>query len=83
MLCFGSEVMAKVKFFFSKVGQKSSSRSQGQNIWYQQKGPAIRNTYLYYKRLIFVGSKVIAKVKFVQKKVESQGHKVNIFDTER
>ena len=66
--------MVKVKFF-SKVGQKSRSRSQGQNFWYGQKGLATRKTYmyLYYESLISLGSKVIAKVKFFQKYVKSQG----------
>ena len=32
--------------FFSKVGQKSGSRSQGKKICFQQKGLAIRNTHV-------------------------------------
>ena len=76
--------MVKVKFFFSKVGQKS--RSRGQNSWYGQKGLATRNTYLYYESLISLGSKVIDKVKFFfQKQVKGhgQGHKVKIFGMDR
>ena len=50
--------------FFSKVGQKSRLRSQGQNFRYGQKGLTTRNTYLYYESLISLGSKILAKVMF-------------------
>ena len=58
--------MAKVKFF-SKVGQKSRSRSQSQKFWYRQKGLATGNTHVKYESLISFGLKVMAKVKFFQK----------------
>ena len=38
---------------FSKVGQTSRSRSQGQNLWYHVKGLVIRNTDMKYKSFIF------------------------------
>ena len=53
--------MAKVRFI-SKVGQKSGSRSRGQNVGYQQKGLNTRNTPVQYESPISFGSKVIAKV---------------------
>ena len=58
--------MVKVKFF-SKVGQKSRSRSQGENFWDQQEGLATSNTHVKYESPISFGSKVVAKVKFFQK----------------
>ena len=63
---FCSKVMVKVKFF-SKVGQKSRSRSRGKKIWFQQEGLATRNTHVKYESPISFGSKVVAKVKFLQK----------------
>ena len=48
---------------FSKVGQTSRSRSQGQKLWYQVKGLVIRNTHVKYKSSIFIGFKVMVKVK--------------------
>ena len=70
---------------FSKVGQKSRSRSRGKKIWFQQEGLGTRNTHVKYESSISFGSEVIAKVKFFQKKVKSQGqgHKVKIFGTDR
>ena len=58
--------MVKVKFF-SKVGQKSRSRTQGKKHWFQQEGLATSNTHVKYESLISFGSKVMAKVKFFQK----------------
>ena len=71
--------------FFSKVGQKSRSRSRGKKFWFQQEGLATRNTHVKYESPISFGSKVVAKVKFFQKKVKSQGqgHKVKIFCIDR
>ena len=43
LISFASKVMANVKFF-SKVGQKSRSRSRSQKFWYLQKGLVTRNT---------------------------------------
>ena len=57
------KVMSKVKFF-SKVGQKSRSRSRGKIFWYGEKGLVTRNTHVLYESLISFSSKVIAKVKF-------------------
>ena len=57
-------VMVKI---FSKVGQKSRSRSRGKKIWFQQKGLAIRNTHVKYESYFSFGSKVMAKVKFFSK----------------
>ena len=53
--------------FFSKVGQKSRSRSQRKNFYYQQKGLATRNTHVKYESPVSFGSKVMAKVKFFSK----------------
>ena len=52
-----------LKFFFSKVGQRSRSRSHIQNIWYRWKGLVIRITYAKYERPISKGKKVMANVK--------------------
>ena len=53
--------------FFSKVCQKSRSRSQGKIFCFQQKGLATRNTRVKYESPTSFGSKVMAKVKFFQK----------------
>ena len=50
-------------YSFSKVGQTSRSRSQGQNLWYHVKGLVIRNRHMKYESSIFNGLKVMAKVK--------------------
>ena len=49
--------------FFSKVGQRSRSRSHGQKSWYRWKGLVIRITHAKYERPIFKGKKVMANVK--------------------
>ena len=54
--------MANVKVFL-KVGQRSQSRSQVQNLWYRWKGLVIRFTHVKYERLISKGKKVMANVK--------------------
>ena len=41
----GKKIMAKVKVF-SKVGQTSMSRLQGQKLYYHVKGLVIRNTHM-------------------------------------
>ena len=35
--------------FFSKVGQRSQSRSHVQSLWYDRKGQVIRNTHAKYE----------------------------------
>ena len=55
--------MANVKVF-SKVGQRSPSRSQDQNLCYRWKGLVIRITHAKYGRLICKGKKVMAMLKF-------------------
>ena len=62
----GLKVMAKVKVF-SKVGQTSRSRSQGQKLWYHVKGLVTRNIHVQYESPISSGLKVMAKVKVFQK----------------
>ena len=62
-ISYNKKVMANVKVFFFKVGQRSWSRSQVQNIWYRWKGLVIRITHAKYERLIFKGKKVMANVK--------------------
>ena len=52
---------------FSKVGQTSRSRPQGQKLWHHVKGLVISNTHMQYESPITSGKKVMAKVKFVQK----------------
>ena len=71
---------SRLSFFKSNlVSQKSRSRSPGKKFCFQQKGHPTRNTHVKYESPIFFGSKVIAKVKFFQKDVKSQGqgHEVN------
>ena len=58
----GKKVMAKIKVF-SKVGQTSRSRSQGQKLWYHVKGLVTRNTHVQYESPITSGKNVMAKVK--------------------
>ena len=48
--------MANVKVF-SKVGQRSWSRSQVQNLWYRCKGIVIRITHAKYERLVSTNKK--------------------------
>ena len=43
---------------FSKVGQRSWSRSKVQNLWYRRKGLIIRITHAKYERLIALGKKL-------------------------
>ena len=83
-ISFGTKVIAKVKFF-SKVGQKSRSRSRSQKFWYRQKGLVTTNTHVKYESPISFGSKVMAKVKFYQRLVKSQGqgHEVKNFGIDR
>ena len=52
---------------FSKVGQTSRSRSQGQKLWFHLKGLVTRNTHVQYESPITSGLKVMAKVKVFQK----------------
>ena len=52
---------------FSKVGQTSRSRSQGQKFCYREKGLGTSNTHVQYESLISSGKKVITKVKVFQK----------------
>ena len=54
--------MTNVKVF-SKVGQRSRSRSHVHNSWYRWNGLVIRNTHAKYERPISKGKKVIANVK--------------------
>ena len=44
IICWKKLVLTYVKFF-SKVGQNSRSRSQGQNVWYRQKVHVTRNPH--------------------------------------
>ena len=44
-ISFGSKVIAKVKFF-SKIGQKSRFRSQGENFWHGRKGLVTRKQHV-------------------------------------
>ena len=50
-------------YSFSKVGQRSRSRSHVQNLWYRQKGLVIRNTHAKYESPISYSKKVMANVK--------------------
>ena len=53
--------------FFSKVGQTSRSRAQGQKLWYHVKGLVTMNTNVQYESPITSDKKVMAKVKVFQK----------------
>ena len=55
--------MANVKVF-SKVGQRSRSRSQVQNLWNRWKGLVIRITHAKYERLISKSKKLWPMLKF-------------------
>ena len=59
----GSKVMAKVKVF-RYVGQRSRSRSLGQNFLLDQKGLITRKVHVKYKSSTSNGFKVMAKVSF-------------------
>ena len=54
--------MANVKVF-QKVGQRSRSRSQVQNLWYRWKGLVLRITHAKYESPISKSKKVMANVK--------------------
>jgi hypothetical protein len=56
---FGSKDIVHVKVF-SKLGQSSRSRSQGQMSWYQKRGPFIVHLYLMYQSHNTFGSKDIS-----------------------
>ena len=57
----GRKVMTKVSF--SKVGQTSRSRSQGQKLRCHVKGLVTRNMHVQYESPITYSKKVMAKVK--------------------
>jgi hypothetical protein len=59
---FGVKDIAQVKVF-SKLGQSSRSRSQGQKSWYKIKGLFMKVLYVKYQHPIPNGSKDIAQVK--------------------
>ena len=61
----GLKVTAKVKVF-SKVGQTSRSRSQGQILWYHVNGLVTKNTHVQYESPITSGLRVMAKVNVFQ-----------------
>ena len=48
---------------FSKVGQSSRSRSQGQKLWYHAKGLVLKNTHVKYESPTSYGLKVMTNVK--------------------
>ena len=52
-----------LKFF----KRRSTSRSQGQKLWYPVKGLVTRNTHVQYESPISSGKKFMAKLKFFQK----------------
>jgi hypothetical protein len=58
---YDSKDIFQVKVF-SKLGQSSRSRSQGQKYWYQKKGLLIMHLYLKYQGFSAYGSKVIVQV---------------------
>ena len=59
---------------FSKVGQTSRSRSQGQKLWYPVKGIVTRNTHVQYESPISSGLKVMAKVSLSLRKKSRHQH---------
>ena len=58
--------MANVKVF-SKVGQRSRSRSHFQNLLFRRKGLVIKYTHAKYESHISYNKKVMANVKVFQK----------------
>ena len=62
---YGRRVMCRVKVF-SKVGQRSRSRSHDQNLWYHRKGLVIRNRHAKYESPMSNEKKVVCKVKVFQ-----------------
>ena len=58
---------------YSKVGQRSRSRSHFQNFWYCLKCLVTRNTHTQYKSPISQFKKVTANDKVFQKKVKGHG----------
>jgi hypothetical protein len=72
---YGSKDIVQVKVF-SKLGQSSRSRSQGQKSWYQKKGLFIMHLYLKYQSSCSYGSKDIVQVKVFKNsvKVQNKGH---------
>ena len=68
---------------FSKVGQRSWSRSHVQNLWFRRKGLVIRYTHAKYESLISYNEKDMTNIKVFQKKVkgDGQGHKFKIYGT--
>ena len=61
---------------FSKVGQTSRSRSQGQKLCFHVKGLVTRNTHGQHESPITSGLKVMSKVKVFQKQVKLEGNKL-------
>ena len=63
---------------FSKVGQTSRSRSQGQKLWYHVKGLVTRNTHMQYESWITSGLKDMAKVKFFVPTTDADGRAMTL-----
>ena len=72
--------MAKVKVF-SKVGQTSRSRSQGEKLWYHMKGLVTRNAHVQYESPISSGLKVMAKVKVFVHATDVASSQATVFES--
>jgi hypothetical protein len=81
---YQSKFMTKVKVFEKNFeGQTLTSKVRGLRSWYQMKGLARRNTNVKYDRSTAYKSKVITKVKVLEKKAkvlsqrsEGQSHSI-------
>ena len=63
---------------FLKVGQTSSSRSQGPNLWYHVKGLVTRNTHVQNESSITSGLKDMAKVNFFVHTTDADGRAMTL-----
>ena len=57
---------------FTKVGQRSRSRSKLQNLWYRWKGLGIRITHAKYESLICRVKKLWPMLKFIDRKTDGR-----------
>jgi hypothetical protein len=68
---------------FKKLGQRTSSRSQGKKCWYPPKSLVTKNTCVKYYNPNNYSHKDTVKVKVFNKQVKhkGQGHKIKSFGT--
>ena len=68
-ISYGSKVMDNVKVF-RYVGQRSRSRSLGQNFWHGPKGLIRRNVHVKYENSSCNGLKVTTKVNLLKSRLK-------------